>query len=145
MSKRKSNRKSDRENKRQRESKRKREKQINVAIRSGSSSSLSKFGGERLPIKIARVYGGTRPVLWLGADESEGVAWISGKDTLTRLRDALNEALSPKSATITLEQARRKGMAHCECGHPHNNHFSHGTRPCAHCECKELRERITSP
>jgi len=44
---------------------------------------------------------------------------------------------------LTRKQAVQWGVIHCECGHPPNNHFTHGDRSCAHCECAELRERVS--
>ena len=48
---------------------------------------------------------------------------------------------------ITIQMTRAQALAiniiHCECGHPPNNHFGHGDRPCAHCDCTELRERVS--
>lgn len=34
------------------------------------------------------------------------------------------------------------GLLICSCGHRNNNHFDHGTCPCAHCDCKEYQETI---
>lgn len=48
---------------------------------------------------------------------------------------------------LTIEMSRAQALAlniiHCECGHPPNNHFDHDARPCAHCDCTELRERVS--
>lgn len=47
--------------------------------------------------------------------------------------------------TMTWDQARMLGIARCACGHPENNHFEWDRRPCAHCSCKGLDERIVLP
>ena len=39
-----------------------------------------------------------------------------------------------------LEVAVRNGLIGCACGHPRNNHFSHGKSPCAHCKCESYDE-----
>lgn len=41
---------------------------------------------------------------------------------------------------MTKEQAMALGLLTCTCGHPENNHFEHGKRPCAHCECEKYIE-----
>lgn len=46
---------------------------------------------------------------------------------------------------MTRAQALALGILRCECGHPPNNHFGHGTQPCAHCACKKYRERVVLP
>lgn len=44
--------------------------------------------------------------------------------------------------TMTRERALELGLLVCACGHPENNHFIYEKgRPCAHCDCKALRER----
>ena len=46
----------------------------------------------------------------------------------------------PKAKTVlvlSIKEAIEFGLILCSCGHPPNNHFEHGTRPCAHCSCKE--------
>lgn len=51
-----------------------------------------------------------------------------------------------KAKTLTLKMTRKRalelGLLTCKCGHPENNHFDFVSgRPCAHCDCVELRER----
>ena len=66
--------------------------EIRIGVRSGAASDR-RTNGTR-PVKVAVVSGGSRPMLWLGGvGKYEGLAWISGRDTLRRLRDALTEAL----------------------------------------------------
>jgi hypothetical protein len=45
---------------------------------------------------------------------------------------------------LTRKRALQLGLLRCVCGYPENNHFEHGTRPCAHSDCKEYRERGVS-
>lgn len=45
-----------------------------------------------------------------------------------------------KVYVCSLEAAARNGLIGCDCGHPSNNHFSFGDRPCAHCDCKAYTE-----
>jgi hypothetical protein len=46
--------------------------------------------------------------------------------------------------TLVLEMTRKRalelGLITCMCGHPENNHFDWKPQPCAHCNCRELRE-----
>lgn len=70
---------------------RKRRQEIRVGVRSGSGTSNGT--GVFPKVKVAIVSGGSRPMLWLGEGERQGLAWISGRDTLRRLRDALDEIL----------------------------------------------------
>jgi hypothetical protein len=42
---------------------------------------------------------------------------------------------------MTRKQALEQGLLICLCGHPENNHFSHGTRSCARCECTNYKEK----
>jgi len=44
---------------------------------------------------------------------------------------------------LTLEDALKLGIVHCECGHPPNNHFEHWPRTCAHCHCKKLKPHFS--
>lgn len=51
------------------------------------------------------------------------------------------------SDVITIELTRGKALALgfflCHrCGHPPNNHFDHGDKPCAHCNCTSYREGL---
>lgn len=46
---------------------------------------------------------------------------------------------------MTQEQAEMLGIVKCTCGHPPNNHFIHGKRSCAHCDCKKYEQRIVLP
>jgi hypothetical protein len=40
---------------------------------------------------------------------------------------------------MTIQEALRRGLLICKCGHRDNNHFTFEKGPCAHCdECKEL-------
>jgi hypothetical protein len=44
----------------------------------------------------------------------------------------------PKRETkllLSIEDALKYGLILCSCGHPPNNHFDHGTKPCAFCDC----------
>jgi hypothetical protein len=67
-------------------------REIRISVRSGASVGA---GVECPPLKVLVVSGGTRPMLWLGgAKEYDGRAWVSGRDTLRRLRDALTEMLA---------------------------------------------------
>ncbi len=52
----------------------------------------------------------------------------------------------PNNPTLkmTRERALSLGLLTCKCGHPDNNHFAWGSRPCAHCKCKSLRETAKS-
>ena len=70
----------------------KRRGEIRVRVRSGSAST---DGGMRFrKVRIATVGGGPkRPMLWLGAGDTEGVAWVCGRETLLALRDALDAVL----------------------------------------------------
>ncbi len=71
----------------------KRRGEIRVGVRSGSASSGEERGAFR-KVRLAIVTGGpTRPMLWLGAGEREGIAWVCGRDTLLRIRDAITAAL----------------------------------------------------
>jgi hypothetical protein len=66
--------------------------EIRIGVRSGAASDSATHGTR--PVKVAVVSGGRRPMLWLGgAEKFDGLAWISGRDTLRRLRDALTEVL----------------------------------------------------
>lgn len=50
---------------------------------------------------------------------------------------------------MTREQALQRDLLACACGHRENNHFDlpgevvagWDRNPCAHCDCKEYRER----
>lgn len=42
---------------------------------------------------------------------------------------------------MTRERALEFGLLTCKCGHPSNNHFEWGARPCAHCACTLFTER----
>jgi hypothetical protein len=64
--------------------------EIRVKVRSGAGAPA---GTKR--VKLVVVTRGRRPVLWLGAGEHDGLAWVSGEHTLRQIRDALNEALPP--------------------------------------------------
>jgi hypothetical protein len=76
----------------------KRRGEIRVGIRSGSAPADAGPRSFR-KIRIAIVGGGpTRPMLWLGAGERDGVAWVCGRDTLLRLRDALTAVLKGSPA-----------------------------------------------
>lgn len=44
---------------------------------------------------------------------------------------------------VTRAELLRLGLLNCSCGHPPNKHFEHGDRPCAACNCKELRENVS--
>jgi len=41
----------------------------------------------------------------------------------------------------TRREALRYGLLVCTCGHPVNNHFDHGSCPCARCDCKVYTEK----
>lgn len=75
-------------------SKGRRRGEIRVAVRSGNAVDPTATSGFR-PVKVVIVSGGARrPMIWLGGKFShDGLAWICGRDTLCRLRDALNEVL----------------------------------------------------
>jgi hypothetical protein len=47
-----------------------------------------------------------------------------------------------KTVTIkmSLEDAYAYGLFSCTCGHAINNHFDHGSKPCARCKCTEYCE-----
>lgn len=62
--------------------------EIRIGVRSGHAAP----NGEKR-LRIVYVNGGKRPLLWLGAGEREGLAWVAGLDTLRKIRDALNEAI----------------------------------------------------
>ena len=55
---------------------------------------------------------------------------------------------SQSRSDVTLRMTRKRalelGLLICECGWPENNHFDHGSRPCAHSTCKAYRERGVS-
>jgi len=57
--------------------------------------------------------------------------------------------MKPKDEQIqfvmTRAQAQALGILKCACGHPENNHFNYGVRPCAHCNCNEFREKQSLP
>ena len=42
--------------------------------------------------------------------------------------------------TMTKKRAQELGLLTCTCGHPENNHFEHGVRPCAHCPCPKFEQ-----
>lgn len=42
---------------------------------------------------------------------------------------------------MTRDEAKSLGLLTCACGHPENNHFDHGKKPCAHCPCGKYDER----
>lgn len=46
---------------------------------------------------------------------------------------------------LTWYQLACLGIGQCECGHPFNNHFDHGKKACAHCECKQLKRCLVLP
>ncbi len=46
---------------------------------------------------------------------------------------------------LTRRQAEALDIVRCACGHRTNNHFSHGKRPCAACDCQHLDPRIVLP
>ncbi len=47
---------------------------------------------------------------------------------------------------MSVLQAEKLGLIAClNCRHPPNNHFSHGTQPCAHCDCKKYELGIFLP
>lgn len=53
-----------------------------------------------------------------------------------------------KKITIELTQiqAEKLGIVRCKCGHPPNNHFDHGKRPCAFCrDCCQYDQKIVLP
>lgn len=43
--------------------------------------------------------------------------------------------------TLTQKMLQRLGLTFCKCSHRPNNHFDHGTNPCAHCDCKEYDQQ----
>ncbi len=63
-----------------------------VGVRSGSARS-ERGPGHFRKVNLAIVSGGRRPMLWLGGGEYDGIAWVCGRDTLTRIRDAITAAL----------------------------------------------------
>lgn len=64
--------------------------EIRIGVRSGASSTPRGTS----PIKVIIVSGEGRPMMWLGgAGAYDGRAWVSGRATLLRLRDALTKAL----------------------------------------------------
>ncbi len=42
--------------------------------------------------------------------------------------------------TMTRANALALNLIACGCGHPPNNHFDHGDRPCARCQCRRYEE-----
>lgn len=52
----------------------------------------------------------------------------------------------PKSQFINIKLTKRRmrelGLIWCQCGHAKTQHFDHGKKPCAHCQCKQLDETL---
>lgn len=75
-------------------------KKIRVGVRSGAAARGSSDCFPR--IKVAMVSGGRTPMLWLGGEHKhDGLAWICGRATLRRLRDAIDEVLDEKGQRTT--------------------------------------------
>ena len=58
---------------------------------------------------------------------------------LDQMYDAVPNDITTDFSKLTNEE--KEDLA-CMCGHPANNHFSHGSEPCAHCKCKQLTEQV---
>lgn len=73
---------------------------IRIGVRSGAAADARTNGTK--PVKVVFVHGGSRPMIWLGGEHGkhDGLAWISGRDTLRRLRDALTEALEQSGDAV---------------------------------------------
>ena len=50
--------------------------------------------------------------------------------------------ISNAGIELTRQQLLALGLLRCQCGHPSNNHFTHGDSACAFCESKSLNESV---
>jgi hypothetical protein len=74
-------------------------REIEVKIRNGRSTAAYPIHNG-VSMKVAVVSDG---FLWLGASREQGIAWISGKETLRDLRDALTEMINGNLPTSEKE------------------------------------------
>lgn len=67
--------------------------------------------------------------------------------TVIDLQKKLAKKMRPAKKNETLiaftkKELQQLGLITCKCGHPDNNHFEWGTRPCAHCKCSKYRQVV---